>query len=56
MSVEGRPVSIRPLDPPATVTHVVGIWPDDMNLTSRASAILDFPAERFGGRGGAHVA
>lgn len=48
MSVEGRPVVIRPLDPPATVSHVVGIWPDDMNLTPRAAALLDFATEKLG--------
>ncbi len=52
-SLEGRPVVIRPLDPPVTVTHVVGIWPEDMEPTSRARALLDFAAERFGGDGGA---
>jgi DNA-binding transcriptional LysR family regulator len=49
VSPEGRPVVTRPLDPPVTVTHVVGIWPDDMHLTRRASALLDFAEERFGG-------
>lgn len=38
--------------PPVTVTHVVGIWPEDMDLTSRALALLDFAAERLGGRDG----
>lgn len=52
-SIEGRPFVIRPLDPPVTVSHVVGIWPEDMSLTPRASALLDFAAERYGsfGRG-----
>lgn len=48
VSIEGRPVVIRPLDPPVTVSHVVGIWPADMKLTPRASALLDFAAERLG--------
>lgn len=48
-SIEGRSVVVRPLDPPVTVSHVVGIWPEDMNLTPRASALLDFAVERFGG-------
>lgn len=48
MSAEGRPVVIRPLDPPVTRSHVVGIWPADMNLTPRASALLDFAVEKFG--------
>jgi len=47
-SVEGRPVVIRPLDPPVTLSHVVGIWPEDMTPTPRASALLDFAAERLG--------
>lgn len=48
---EGRPVAIRPLDPPVTVSHVVGIWPDDMTLTPRASALLDFAVEKLGNHG-----
>lgn len=47
-SLEGRPVVVRPLDPPVTVTHVVGIWPADMHLTPRASALLEFAEERLG--------
>lgn len=49
VSTEGRPFVIRPLNPPVTVTHVVGIWPEDMNLTPRTSALLDFAVEKFGG-------
>jgi DNA-binding transcriptional LysR family regulator len=49
VSVEGRPVAIRPLDPPATVTRVVAIWPEHMALTPRAEALVDFAAERLGG-------
>lgn len=48
LSLEGRPVVIRPLDPPVTVSHVVGIWPRDTGLTPRASALLDFAEEQFG--------
>lgn len=55
MSLEGRPVVVRPLDPPVTVTHVVGIWPEDMDLTPRASALLDFALEKLGGDGRADV-
>ncbi|MET3923136.1 LysR substrate-binding domain-containing protein [Arthrobacter sp. UYEF20] len=51
MSTEGRQVVRRPLDPPVTVSHVVGIWPEDMNLTPRASALLDFAVEKLGGYG-----
>ena len=35
------------LNPPVTVTHVVGIWPKDTSLTPRASALLDFAEETF---------
>ena len=49
VSVEGRPIAVRPLDPPATSTHVVAIWPEDMILTSRAVALLDFAVEKLGG-------
>lgn len=49
MSTEGRPVVIRPLDPPVTLSHVVGLWPSDMTLTPRASALLDFAVEKLGG-------
>ncbi|MFV0435243.1 MAG: LysR substrate-binding domain-containing protein [Leucobacter sp.] len=48
-NLEGRPVVIRPLDPPVTVSHVVGIWPEDMGLTPRASALLDFAVEKLSG-------
>ncbi|MCT1478442.1 LysR family transcriptional regulator [Microbacterium sp. p3-SID336] len=48
MSVEGRPVVVRPFDPPVSVTQVVGIWPEDGELTARAEALLDFAIERLG--------
>jgi DNA-binding transcriptional LysR family regulator len=48
MSAEGRPVAIRPFNPPVTLSHVVGIWPEDMALTSRASALLDYAVEKLG--------
>jgi DNA-binding transcriptional LysR family regulator len=54
MSTEGRPVVTRRLDPPVTLSHVVGLWPADMTLTPRASALLDFAVEAFGGYGCAH--
>ena len=50
-NIEGRPVVIRSLDPPVTGFHVVGIWPEDTNLTTRASALLDFAIEKFGDLG-----
>lgn len=55
-SSEGRPVVVRPIHPPVTVSHVVGIWPADMDLTPRASALLDFAVEKLGGYGRADVA
>ena len=55
VSIEGRPFVIRPLDPPVTVAHVVGIWPEDMSLTPRATALLDFAAEKLGGYGRADI-
>jgi DNA-binding transcriptional LysR family regulator len=55
MSSEGRPFVIRPLDPPVTISHVVGIWPEDMNLAPRASALLDFAVEKLGGYGRADI-
>lgn len=55
LSTEGLPVAIRPFDPPVTVSHVVGIWPEDMHLTPRASALLDFAVEKLGGYGRADV-
>ncbi len=48
LSLEGKPIVTRPLDPPVTVSHVVGIWPRDTWLTPRASALLDFAEETFG--------
>jgi DNA-binding transcriptional LysR family regulator len=48
MSAEGRPVAIRPFNPPVTLSHVVGIWPEDMALTSRAAALLDYAVEKLG--------
>ena len=48
MSLEGRPIAVRRLEPPVTVSHVVGIWPDEMHLTPRASALLDYAAVTFG--------
>ncbi|UJP09421.1 LysR family transcriptional regulator [Microbacterium sp. KUDC0406] len=56
MSTEGRPIVIRPLDPPVTLSHVVGLWPADMKLTPRASAVLDFAVEKLGGYGRADAA
>lgn len=48
VSVEGRPVAVRPFEPPVTRSHVVAIWPEDMTLTSRAAALLDYAVEKLG--------
>ncbi|WP_415855093.1 LysR family transcriptional regulator [Sinomonas sp. G460-2] len=60
VSVEGRPLAVRPLRPSATRTHVVAIWPEDMSLSPRAEALVDYAVEALGGRGeagrGAHTA
>ncbi len=45
VSLEGLPVAVRPLDPPATRTAMVGIWPDHLQLSPRAQALLDFAVE-----------
>ncbi|WP_138415140.1 LysR family transcriptional regulator [Sinomonas gamaensis] len=50
VSVEGLPLAVRPLRPPATRTHVVAIWPEDMTLTPRAAALVDFAVEALGDR------
>lgn len=55
MSIEGRPVVVRPFGPSVSNSHVVGIWPADMELTLRASALLDFAKERLGGHDRAAV-
>lgn len=55
MSVEGRPVAVRPFDPPVTLSHVVGIWPEDMTLTPRAAALLDYAVEKLGSYGRADL-
>lgn len=55
MSAEGRPVAVRPFDPPVTLSRVVGIWPEDMTLTSRAAALLDYAVEKLGSYGRAEV-
>lgn len=41
LTVEGRPVAIRPLSPPATRTTVCAIWPEGMSLSPRAEAVVD---------------
>jgi hypothetical protein len=47
---------VRRIDPPATRTSVVAIWPEDMALTPRAAALVDYAVEIVGdyGRRPAH--
>ncbi|WP_102158459.1 LysR family transcriptional regulator [Zhihengliuella halotolerans] len=45
LSLEGRPFAIRPIEPTAGPTSVVAMWPLGMQLTPRASAVLDIAAE-----------
>jgi DNA-binding transcriptional LysR family regulator len=45
VTVEGLPVAVRPLSPPATRTTICAIWPEQMSLSPRAEALVDFAAE-----------
>ncbi|ALO65298.1 LysR substrate-binding domain-containing protein [Arthrobacter alpinus] len=47
VTIEGLPVALIPLDPPASQTNVVGIWPERLRLSPRAQALLDFTVETF---------
>ena len=47
-SIEGRPLAVRPLDPPGMGTHVVAIWPEEIALTLRAAALVDYAVEVLG--------
>lgn len=49
ISVEGLPITVRPLEPPAPPAQVVAIWPEDMILTARAVALIDFAVEKLDG-------
>lgn len=42
MTSEGRRIVTRPLKPRAGMTTVAAIWPEQMNLTPRASAVIDY--------------
>ncbi|EMY33025.1 LysR family transcriptional regulator [Arthrobacter crystallopoietes BAB-32] len=44
-TLEGRQVAVRPLDPPASQTSVVAIWPEEMRLSPRAEAVLGFAVQ-----------
>ncbi len=47
VSMEGFPVAVRPLDPPASQTTMSGIWLEGSRLSPRAQALLDFTVETF---------
>lgn len=48
VSLEGLPVAVRALEPPASRTTMAGIWPGHLRLSPRAQALLDFAVETFG--------
>ena len=48
-SVEGRPLAVRPLRPSTGLTRVVAIWPEDMSLSPRAAALVEYAVEALGG-------
>jgi DNA-binding transcriptional LysR family regulator len=47
ITMEGLPVAVRRLEPPASQTSMVGIWPEHLRLSPRAQALLDFTVETF---------
>lgn len=47
VSMEGFPVAVRPLDPPASQTTMSAIWLEGARLGPRAQALLDFAVETF---------
>ncbi|MFD1212455.1 LysR family transcriptional regulator [Arthrobacter sp. GCM10027362] len=51
-TIEGRPVVVRPLAPPASQTFVVAIWPEQTRLSARAEALLDYAVEALACRPG----
>ncbi|WP_218063092.1 LysR family transcriptional regulator [Arthrobacter sp. SDTb3-6] len=48
VSLEGRPVAVRPLMPPSSQTTMAGIWPGNLTLNPRARALLDYAVETLG--------
>ena len=52
VSMEGLPVTMRPLVPPVSQTTMSGIWPEGSRLSPRAQALLDFMVETFRTRSG----
>lgn len=51
VSLEGLPVAVRPLEPPASQTTMAGIWPEHLRLSPRAQALLDFTVDTFSNPG-----
>lgn len=47
ITMEGLPVAVRSLAPPASQTTMSGIWPENLRLSPRAQALLDFTVETF---------
>lgn len=47
-ALEGRPVVMRPLRPAAGLTSVVAVWPEQMRLNGRATAVLDHLVNSLG--------
>lgn len=47
VTMEGLPVAVRSLAPPASRTTMSGIWPEHLRLSPRAQALLDFTVETF---------
>jgi DNA-binding transcriptional LysR family regulator len=47
VSLEGFPVAVRPLAPPASQTTMVAIWPEHLRPGPRAQALLDFTVATF---------
>ena len=51
VTVEGRPVAVRPLSPPVSQTTMCAIWPDTMMLSPRAEAVLSHAVQALGSGG-----
>jgi DNA-binding transcriptional LysR family regulator len=49
MTSEGRRIAFRPLKPRAGLTTVVAVWPEQVKLTPRAQAVIDYAARQMQG-------
>jgi DNA-binding transcriptional LysR family regulator len=47
MTSEGRRIAFRPLKPRAGLTTVVAVWPEQMKLTPRAKALINYAARQM---------